>query len=64
MFGLIIFLFTGIPLVELALLIKIGQIWGLRNVLLLVILTGLFGAILLKSQGISIWFFRKMNDTR
>lgn len=60
MFGLLIFLFTGIPLIELALLIKIGQIWGLRNTLLLVILTGLLGAILLKVQGISI--LRRINN--
>lgn len=52
--GYLILLFTIVPITELALLIKIGQIWGLRNTLLLVILTGILGAILLKIQGISI----------
>ncbi len=52
--GYLILLFTIVPLTELALLIKIGQIWGLKNTLLLIILTGISGAILLKVQGISI----------
>ena len=60
MLGFLIFLFTIIPIVELALLIKIGQIWGLRNTLLLVILTGILGVFLLKIQGISI--LRRIND--
>lgn len=59
MLGLLIFLFTVIPITELAILIKIGQIWGLKNTLLLVILTGILGAILLKLQGISI--LRRIN---
>lgn len=60
MFGLLVLLFTVIPLIELALLIKIGQVWGLRNTLLLVILTGILGAVLLKVQGISI--LRRINN--
>lgn len=51
--GYLILLFTIVPITELALLIKIGQIWGLRNTLLLVILTGILGAILLKAQLVS-----------
>ena len=58
--GYLILLFTIVPITELALLIKIGQIWGLRNTLLLVILTGILGAILLKIQGISI--LRRINN--
>ncbi len=54
MIGFLILLFTVIPIIELALLIKIGQIWGLKNTLALVILTGVFGAILLKVQGINV----------
>ena len=54
MVGILILLFTVIPIIELALLIKIGQIWGLKNTLALVILTGVFGAILLKVQGINV----------
>jgi UPF0716 protein FxsA len=59
MLGFLIFLFTVIPIIELALLIKVGQIWGLGNTLALVILTGILGAILLKIQGISI--LRRIN---
>jgi UPF0716 protein FxsA len=59
MIGLLILLFTVIPIIELALLIKIGQIWGLGNTLALVILTGILGAIFLKIQGISI--LRRIN---
>ncbi len=47
-------LFIVVPIVELALLIRVGQAWGLSNTLLLVILTGVLGTILLKIQGISI----------
>ena len=54
MIGFFVLLFTAIPIIELALLIKIGQIWGLKNTLALVILTGVFGAILLKVQGINV----------
>lgn len=46
--------FTVVPVLELALLIRIGQGWGLTNTMLLVVLTGVLGAILLKFQGISI----------
>lgn len=60
MLGLFVLLFTVIPLIELALLIKIGQVWGLRNTLLLVMLTGILGAVLLKFQGVSI--LRRIND--
>lgn len=52
--GYLIFLFTVIPLTELVLLIKTSQNWGLKNTLLLVILTGTLGVILLKIQGVSI----------
>lgn len=55
----LVFLFTVIPIIELALLIKLGQIWGLGNTLAVVILTGILGAILLKVQGINI--LRRIN---
>lgn len=60
MIGFLILLFTAVPIMELALLIKIGQIWGLRNTLALVVLTGIFGAILLKIQGINV--LRRINN--
>lgn len=48
----LIILFTAVPIVELALLIKLGQIIGLGNTLAIVIFTGIGGAILAKSQGL------------
>ena len=60
MIRLLILLFIVVPIIELALLIKIGQMWGLGNTLLLVILTGIFGAILLRIQGTNI--LRRIND--
>jgi UPF0716 protein FxsA len=54
MFVKLLFLFTIIPLAELALLIKIGQEAGLFNTIALVIITGLIGAALARSQGFGI----------
>ena len=53
MLGYLILLFTLVPIVELALLIKVGQYIGLSNTLLIVILTGVSGAYLARSQGIA-----------
>ncbi len=54
MFGLLVFLFTVVPTVELYLLFKIGgQIGGL-NTLMIVLFTGVLGASLARSQGLSI----------
>jgi len=50
----IITLFISLPLIELALLLRIHDIIGLGPTLLLVILTGVIGAILVKRQGIGI----------
>ncbi len=54
MFLKLLILFTVIPLVELALLIEIGQKVGLTNTIALVILTGIIGAALARSQGFGI----------
>ena len=51
MLGYLILLFTVVPVVELALLIKIGQHIGVGYTLTIVILTGVVGAYLAKSQG-------------
>ena len=48
----LILLFTLIPLIELALLIKIGTYIGVMPTISLVILTGVIGAILAKTQGL------------
>lgn len=46
--------FTIVPLVELALLIKVGSIIGVMPTLAVVVLTGLFGALLARHQGLKI----------
>jgi len=43
--------FIAVPLVELALLIKIGQYLGVMGTLGVVVLTGLLGSVLAASQG-------------
>jgi UPF0716 protein FxsA len=54
MFIRLLLLFTVIPIVELALLIKIGEYIGTLYTIAIVILTGVIGASLARSQGISI----------
>ena len=52
MLGYLILLFTVVPVVELALLIKVGQYIGVAYTLAIVILTGIAGAFLAKLQGL------------
>lgn len=47
-------LFTVVPLVELALLIKVGEHIGTSNTIALVMLTGIAGAYLAREQGIRV----------
>ncbi|MCD6385671.1 FxsA family protein [Candidatus Sumerlaeota bacterium] len=51
----LILLFTLVPLIELALLIKLAQWTSLTTTLLLVIATGILGGILAKYEGIAVW---------
>ena len=46
--------FIAIPLIEVILFITIGKYIGLWNTIFIIIVTGVIGAILVKSQGISI----------
>ena len=46
--------FIAIPIVEVILFITIGKYIGLWNTILIIIITGIIGAILVKSQGITI----------
>ena len=46
--------FIGIPLIEVMLFITIGKHIGLWNTIFIIIITGIIGAILVKSQGITI----------
>ena len=52
MLGYLIVLFTLVPFIELALLIKVGQYIGVGYTLGIVIITGLAGAFLAKIQGL------------
>lgn len=52
MLGYLILLFTIVPVIELALLIKVGQYIGTANTVAVVILTGVTGAYLAKMQGL------------
>ena len=52
MLGYLILLFTAVPLIELALLIKIGQYMGVFTTIAIVLVTGVLGAYLAKVQGL------------
>lgn len=57
--GYVLLLLIGVPLVELGLLIKIGQHLGAGYTILLVVLTGIAGAWLAKYQGLRVlWEIR------
>ncbi len=51
MFINLIILFTVIPVIELAVLIKIGGIIGTFKTVAIILITGIWGAALAKSQG-------------
>ena len=53
-------LFTLIPLIELAILIKIGSRIGVWNTIAIVVLTGISGAILARHQGF--WVLVKIKE--
>ena len=46
-------IFIGVPIIEVILFIIIGEQIGLWNTIFIIIITGIIGAILVKSQGIS-----------
>jgi UPF0716 protein FxsA len=52
MLGYLILLFTAVPIIELALLIKVGQYIGVGYTLGVVVITGVVGAYLAKLQGL------------
>ncbi len=51
----LILLFVGLPFLEMVILIKLGAEIGFGPTLLIVIGTGVLGAALARSQGLSIW---------
>lgn len=56
MFQRLLILFITIPLVEILILIKMGEIFGFWTTVGLVIGTGVLGAYLAKLHGLTIWF--------
>jgi UPF0716 protein FxsA len=50
----LVVLFVGLPLIDLFLLVKIADIIGFIETVLLVIFTGMIGASLIKSEGIGV----------
>ena len=48
----LILLFTVLPLAELAILIEVGRGIGLANTMAIVVMTGVLGALLARSQGL------------
>jgi len=54
MFTLLVILFTVVPAIEIYLLFSIGSLIGGLNTLAVVIITGIVGAALAKSQGLAI----------
>jgi UPF0716 protein FxsA len=56
MFFKLFILFTVIPFIELALLIKIGTIIGTLNTILLILVTGVIGALMVRAAGIQCLF--------
>ena len=54
MFIRLFILFTAVPLMELWLLIKVGEVIGASSTLLVVIITGAAGAFLARQQGLAV----------
>ena len=54
MFGYLILLFTVLPALELAILIRVGAYIGVGNTLSMIILTGIAGASLARYQGFTV----------
>jgi len=55
-FSYLLTLFIGLPILELALLIRLHGVAGFVPTVLLVLLTGVVGAALVRRQGVSILF--------
>ncbi len=55
MFGRLILLFIAIPLIELYLLVQVGEQIGLAATVALVVTTGILGASLARHQGLATW---------
>lgn len=56
MFFYLVIIFTLVPIVELYLLIRVGQYLGASTTIMIVILTGIFGAYLAKMEGLRVLY--------
>ncbi|MFC1522520.1 FxsA family protein [Elusimicrobiota bacterium] len=56
MFLKLFLLFVGVPLIEIAILIKMGTVIGFWQTILIQIITGAAGAFLAKLQGMLVWY--------
>lgn len=56
MFSKLLAVFIGVPLLEVLILIKLGEVMGFWNTILLVIGTGIVGAYMAKLYGLTIWY--------
>ncbi|GAX89475.1 FxsA family protein [Effusibacillus lacus] len=56
MFRILLLLFILVPIIEIYLLIQVGEVIGGWQTVLLVLLTGLLGAYLAKTQGRAVWY--------
>ncbi len=56
MFSKLLAIFIGVPLLEVLILIKLGEVMGFWNTILLVIGTGVVGAYMAKLYGLTIWY--------
>jgi len=55
MFTKLVLLFVGLPLVELMILVKLGQEIGFWSTIFIVVATGVTGATLARAQGLWVW---------
>lgn len=55
MFARLLFLFIAVPLIELALLVRLGTLIGFWPTIGIVIVTGVLGAALARAQGLRVW---------
>ncbi|WP_028307282.1 FxsA family protein [Desulfitibacter alkalitolerans] len=61
MFSKLLLIFIGIPLLELVLLLQIGQLIGVGYTVLMIVITGFLGVLLAKHQGFLV--IRELRNT-
>ncbi len=61
MFFKLFLLFTIVPCVELALLIKVGSLVGVTETIMLIIITGVIGALMVRAAGVQCLFRIQQN---